>query len=85
MTDKELKTARYLIDELTDKFKPSQYHDEFTAALSKLIEARAKGREPKLVKPQQPAATESKDLLAQLEASVAHARRKRPHARAKAG
>lgn len=65
----EMKMALSLIDQLTEKFDISQYKDTYTSELLKLIKAKAKGTVPKtksaVAKP-----TATKDLMAQLKASL---------------
>lgn len=65
----ELKMAISLIDQLSDKFDVEKYKDNYNAELMKVIKAKAKG-----VKPKVPAfkmvQSKSKDLMAQLKASL---------------
>jgi DNA end-binding protein Ku len=49
--DKELDMAKKLIKQLTAKFKPQNYHDNYITELKKLIDAKAKGK--KFKKPKQ--------------------------------
>ena len=72
----ELKMATSLIDTMTAEFDPTQYADEYRAALEALIEAKVEGRE--VVAPPEP--TEQApvvDLMAALRASVEAARQSR--------
>lgn len=65
----ELKMAMALIDQYTGKFNIEQFKDEYTAALMKIIKAKAKGKKtaaPKL----KVVHSKSKDLMAQLKASL---------------
>src|SRR5699024_11487687 len=43
--EKELETAKMLIDQLTTEFDPDKYHDEYRTALLNLIEEKKKGGE----------------------------------------
>lgn len=67
--DGEMKMALSLIDQLTEKFDVSKYKDTYTSELLKLIKAKAKGNVSKskavTAKP-----TATKDLMAQLKASL---------------
>lgn len=73
---KELEMARALVENLSDKFKPEEYTDEYRVALEQLIERKVSGEkrsarrrkpEPKVI-----------DLMAALQASVEAAREGRP-------
>ncbi|MFN2483903.1 MAG: Ku protein [Candidatus Limnocylindria bacterium] len=72
LSSKELKMARALVENLSDKFKPEEYQDRYRIALQELIERKMAGEkrnakrrkpEPKII-----------DLMAALEASVAASR-----------
>lgn len=65
----EMKMALSLIDQLTETFDISKYKDTYTAELLKLIKAKAKGT---VVKTKSATAkpTATKDLMAQLKASL---------------
>ena len=53
--EKELKVAVELINQSTAKFKPKKYKDTYIEDLKKIIEAKAKGRKPKMKsKPSKP-------------------------------
>lgn len=73
----ELAMAQSLIETLSGDFDPTQYADDYRAALEKLIEAKVEGRE--VVQPTGPAgdAAPVVDLMAALRASVAAARESR--------
>jgi DNA end-binding protein Ku len=75
LSQRELKTARYLIDELSGPFEPARYRDEFQDALEKLIAAKARGETPKKRRTKKPHATESNELLDALEGSLEAARK----------
>ena len=73
VSDKELKMAKGLVDALSDDFDPAQYTDEYRAAVEKIIEDKAAGRE--LVFEEEPAPKGTViDLAAALEASLKEAR-----------
>jgi DNA end-binding protein Ku len=49
ITDKELDLARRLVDDMTEPFKPEQYHDTYREDLEALIERRVKAGETETV------------------------------------
>lgn len=77
LTQKELKTARYLIQELSDKFEPIRYHNEFREQLRDLVKTKAEGGEIEAREVPAPEPTESKDLMKLLEASLKEARKRK--------
>jgi DNA end-binding protein Ku len=50
-TEKELKMAEQLISAFEDAFDPAQYQDEYRERVLAFVEAKAKGKKPKLKKP----------------------------------
>ncbi|HXK61197.1 MAG TPA: Ku protein [Acidobacteriota bacterium] len=74
---KELEMAKQLVGAMMDEFRHEEFRDEFRDKVSQLIEAKARGKKIKLVKPKKKAGQES--LEKALEASLA-AVRKRKHA-----
>ena len=69
INEAEMKMAMLLIDQLTQPFNISEYKDNYTDELMKVIEAKAKGKVAKVVKFKgEP--TKTKDLMAQLKASL---------------
>lgn len=66
----ELKMARQLIDSLAAKWNPEKYTDEYTNNLMRVIDAKVKGKRPKLHKEQTPRAAEVVDLMTRLRASL---------------
>ena len=66
----ELTMARQLVDNLSARWDPEKYTDEYVANLMRIIEARIKGHKPKLQasKTRQPA--DVVDLMARLKASL---------------
>jgi DNA end-binding protein Ku len=61
--------ALALINQLTTRFIPSQWHDTYEEELSKIIAAKAKGLKPK-AKGKIPSHTKVKDLMYVLKASL---------------
>lgn len=68
--DKELQMANKLIDMMMDKFTPEEYKNEYQAKVKQLVEAKARGEEIELTKPEKEAPTEDDNLLNALAASV---------------
>jgi DNA end-binding protein Ku len=71
----EVQMATKLIDQLTGEFNISKYKDTYTETLLKFIKAKAKGKKftaPKL----RVVHSRSQDLMEELKASLAHAKRK---------
>ncbi len=75
LSERERKTARYLVEELTADFDPSRYHDDFQEAIRQLIRKKIEGGEVERRKAEPPEATEADDLMKQLEASLEAARK----------
>lgn len=74
----ELKMAIQLVENLSAEWEPAKYTDEYVANLMRVIQAKLKGRKPKLVERETPRQTEVVDLMERLRASLA---RKGPPAR----
>jgi DNA end-binding protein Ku len=67
--------AQQLVSVLEDRFRPEDFHDDYRERVMRFIEAKAKGRPPKLKAiAQRPAA---KSLVDALSASLAKAKRTR--------
>jgi DNA end-binding protein Ku len=67
----ELKMARQLIDNLAADWDPSKYTDEYKENLMRVINARLKGKAPKLIAGEHgPKQAEVVDLMARLRASL---------------
>jgi DNA end-binding protein Ku len=66
---KEITMALNLIDQLSEPFKPEEYHDTYKQDLKKMIAAKAKGKKFKS-KEKEPEETEVVDLVAMLKASL---------------
>jgi DNA end-binding protein Ku len=72
---REIRMAQQLVSVLEDRFSPEDFHDEYREWVMQFIEAKAKGRPPKLKAiAQRPAA---KSLVDALSASLAKAKRTR--------
>ena len=67
----ELKLAMQLIDQGTGAFDITRYKDEYTAALMKVIRAKAKGKGPKATPMKVVHKRSTEDLMAVLQASLA--------------
>ncbi|MEW6440370.1 MAG: Ku protein [bacterium] len=70
---KELAMAGELVKAMADRFEPEKFRDEFRNRVMELVEAKAKGRKLKLVKPEKKAGRSS--LAGALQASIAAARK----------
>ena len=82
--------ARQLIDNLSAKWDPEKYTDEYVANLMRVIQAKVKGRKPKLIGRETPQRADVVDLMARLHASLenrgaAEPSRKRSASKRKAG
>jgi DNA end-binding protein Ku len=67
----ELKMAQQLIDSLTSQWDPNKYGDEYKENLMRLINAKLKGKRPKLQEmASTPQGAEVVDLMARLRASL---------------
>lgn len=71
---KEIEMAEQLLTALHGEFDPSDYKDEYRARVMDLVEAKAKGRKPKIVK-FRPKASKEEDLDNVLAASLAKVKR----------
>jgi DNA end-binding protein Ku len=70
----ELKMAQLLLDTLAGDYDPSEFEDDYAAAVHALVEAKLEGGEVKRTKEPAPSAGEVVDLLAALQKSVAAAK-----------
>jgi DNA end-binding protein Ku len=66
----ELKMAEQLIGNLTSKWNPEKYTDEYRDNLLKIIQAKLKGRKPKLTERETPHQADVVDLMTRLKASL---------------
>ena len=67
----ELAMARQLIDHLSAEWDPEKYTDDYQANLMKVIQAKMKGRTPKLREPVDKRQANVVDLMERLRASLA--------------
>jgi DNA end-binding protein Ku len=65
----EMKMALGLINKLTKRFIPEDWHDTYTEELEEIIEQKAKGKNPKS-HGKAPVKTDAQDLMAKLKASL---------------
>jgi DNA end-binding protein Ku len=70
LQEREIRMAAQLLEALHDELDPTQFHDEYHARVMDLIEAKAAGRKPKIVK-FRPKAAETEDVTDALAASLA--------------
>ena len=80
LSDKELKTAHYLIEQLAEKWDAAQYHDEYTERLRDFLDRKGRGEVITFAKPPEPQATEPANLLSLLQASVEEAKKRKRYA-----
>ncbi len=66
----ELEMARTLVQNLADKWDPSQYTDQYRENLMKIIKAKMKGTEPRLKEAIEPQSAEVVDLMERLRQSL---------------
>jgi DNA end-binding protein Ku len=66
----ELQMARMLVENLADKWDPSQSTDQYRANLMKIIKAKLKGRKPDLQVEEEPRSAEVVDLMERLRQSL---------------
>lgn len=66
----ELQMARTLVENLADKWDPSQYTDQYRANLMKIIKAKMKGTEAHLETAEEPRQGEVVDLMERLRQSL---------------
>jgi DNA end-binding protein Ku len=71
----EVEMAKSLVENLSDKFKPEKYDDNYRKELLELIKAKAKGKE--LPEPQEEEDGEVVDLMAALRESVERTQKQR--------
>jgi DNA end-binding protein Ku len=76
----EVKMARMLVETLAGDYDPSEYEDDYAAAVEAIVKAKLEGGEVKQVATEEPKAGEVVDLLAALQRSVDAARSSRGEA-----
>jgi len=69
----ELQMARMLVENLADKWDPSQYTDQYRENLMKIIKAKLKGKQPDLEVEEEPRSAEVVDLMERLRQSLQNA------------
>jgi DNA end-binding protein Ku len=75
LSDKEVKMAQSLIENLTDHFRPEAYSDDYKVAFQQLLEQKVTGTPIEAPPPvEEPAVT---DLMSALRASIEDAKRKK--------
>lgn len=75
--DQEVKMARQLVQQLSTDFDPAAFHDEYRAALEKVIEQKIEGQEITVSAPPDEEPTKVVDLMEALKASVEQAKKKK--------
>jgi DNA end-binding protein Ku len=65
-----MKMARQLIDNLAGPWQPEKYTDEYQQNLMRIIQAKLKGKTPKLVGRETPHGADVVDLMSRLRASL---------------
>jgi DNA end-binding protein Ku len=76
ISTKEVQLAVKLIEQLTDKFKPEAFKDNYIEELKKVIEAKAEGKEIHVAGPKRASAT-VKDLMDVLKESLSETKGKK--------
>jgi DNA end-binding protein Ku len=66
----EMKMARQLVDNLSAKWEPEKYTDEYTANLMRVIQGKLKGKKPRLQERETTQKADVIDLMARLRASL---------------
>lgn len=79
-SDKELKMAVQLVEQLSDGFDPTKYTDEYAEKLMERIEAKIEGREVTEIEVEEAVEAEVVDLVSRLKESLAAAEKKRKKA-----
>lgn len=75
LQQREIRMAEQLLEALHDRFDPAQFRDEYRARVMDLIETKAAGKKPKVVK-FRPKAKETDDVTDALAASLAGMKKK---------
>lgn len=73
--DAEVKMARQLVQQLSDEFKPQEFHDEYRVALERLVEQKVEGQEITVAEVPEEEPTKVVDLMEALKASVEAAKK----------
>jgi DNA end-binding protein Ku len=80
LAKKELALAEQLVETLHGDFNPSDYHDEHRQRILDFVQAKSKGRAPKLRLVKPPPDTDEKDLLDVLSKSLKSSKKERASA-----
>lgn len=75
LQQRELEMAEQLLNALHDEFDPTQFRDEYRARVMDLIETKAAGKKPKVVK-FRPKTSDADDITDALAASIAGMKKK---------
>lgn len=75
LQQKEVQMAGQLLEALHDEFDPTQFRDEYRARVMELVEMKAAGKKPKVVK-FRPKETDAEDVTDVLAASLAGLKKK---------
>ncbi|MBV9409953.1 MAG: Ku protein [Acidimicrobiia bacterium] len=75
VSKREVDMATQIIDSLTSKWDPSQYHDTYREEVLELLKKKAEGEEIVVETPDEEEGGEVLDLMAALEASLAEAKK----------
>ena len=75
VSKREVDMAAQIIDSLTSKWDPSQYHDTYREEVLKLLKKKAQGKEIVVEERAEEEGGEVLDLMAALEASLADAKK----------
>jgi len=67
---KELQMAKTLVESLSDEWKPEKYTDDYRANLMRIIKAKMKGKEAKIVAEEEPHDAKVVDLMERLRSSL---------------
>ena len=66
----ELQMAKTLVESLSDEWKPEKYTDDYRANLMRIIKAKMKGKEAKIVAEEEPHDAKVVDLMERLRSSL---------------
>ncbi len=75
-SERELDMAIKLIDQLTEPFRPGEFHDTYREELERVITEKARGKTPEPIE-EQTIPTEVPDLMARLRESLEQARKQK--------
>lgn len=81
--DAEVKMARQLVQQLSGRFEPEQFKDEYREALEELVRQKIEGEEITIAAEPEAEPTKVVDLMEALRASVEQARKSKPESKPK--